>query len=72
MSVPKCTSWLGHKFEARYSYSPVAGKYNVEGGSSAHIQAMADKMRQQTYQHDICVRCGHVVPRQPHNGEQGS
>ncbi len=61
--APKCTSWLGHKFEAVYDYGPVIGKYSAEGATAAHHERMADKMRQQTYLYHVCVRCGSVVNR---------
>lgn len=60
-AVPKCTSWLGHKFEGRYDKGPAAGKYHVTNASEAHIEAIAERLRPVTYVHDICVRCGHVI-----------
>lgn len=64
MTTPKCTSIFGHKFEAVYDYGPVVGKYVARGISSAHIERMADKLRQQTYLHHVCTRCGCVVNRE--------
>ena len=63
-TVPKCTSWRGHKFEGRYDKGPVAGNYNVTGGSERHVEAMAERMRSISYVRDICVRCGHTI--EPH------
>lgn len=61
--IPKCPSWLGHKFIARYS----TGKPTLEEsrliwiyGSDRRLQALRDS-RPQTYEGDVCVRCGCVV-----------
>jgi hypothetical protein len=61
----KCTSWLGHKFEARYSSRPTTL-------ASPKMQelfwlSMDDRKRLtqpiRTYECDVCTRCGHVVQK---------
>lgn len=63
--IPKCTSIWGHKFEARYSTSRphiTADQLFWVGGYLRGAEVLeASKTR--VYQHDICVRCGHVVER---------
>lgn len=58
----KCTSWLGHKFEARYSrYLPdglAAGDYE---GTEAGLREYMETIKTVTYECDVCVRCGQVV-----------
>jgi hypothetical protein len=58
---PKCTSWLGHKYEARYSKTFPNGQFQMEGGSVRALEATKNV----TYERDICVRCGHVVELHP-------
>lgn len=55
--VPKCTSWLGHKFEARYSEKMPDQSLEFEKATVAAIKAF----KTITYECDICVRCGHVI-----------
>ena len=63
MSAPKCTSWLGHKFEPRYSKGP--SRFRVESMcESAFIEA-AEKYRTITYAGDVCTRCGCIVNAPP-------
>ncbi len=59
--IPKCTSWRGHKFEARYSEKMPEEGFEMKGGSSLALAAMKGKI----YERDICVRCGHVIERKP-------
>lgn len=62
MSVTvKCTSWLGHKFEARYTLTPPEPQRlnGTNGGVARYIASMTKR----TYERDICVRCGMVVPK---------
>lgn len=72
MTAPKCTSWLGHWFSARYSYGPAV---IPEGGIpySPAVDELGDileRIKSRSYVHDICIRCGHVVPPSPsHTGE---
>jgi hypothetical protein len=61
--IPKCTCWLGHKFEARYSTkNPALLKLldNAVGALELHPFAMK-AMREEEYEGDICVRCGYKV-----------
>lgn len=67
-TVPKCKSWLGHKFEARYSKGePRELSYNdnVLALSSGNPTEFVDRFRLSTYERDICVRCGWTVPKVP-------
>jgi hypothetical protein len=57
-NLPKCTSWLGHKFRPRYSTAVII---NPDGYPS--VLALIEKRENRTYVHDICVRCGHVVQK---------
>jgi hypothetical protein len=68
VTAPKCTSWLGHKFEARFDIgAKVGGPVEYEG--SALFVLELEKLKQsRTYVHDICVRCGHVVQRPSDKG----
>lgn len=67
MQVPKCTSWLGHRYEARYSKTPSTGwpKFNAEGKGMAEL--ILDATRTVTYERDICIRCGHTIEKQGAN-----
>lgn len=63
MTAPKCTSWLGHKFVARYSTKP--GKLTPAQlkelfwlGTLERKYAMSSE---RIYECDVCVRCGHVI-----------
>jgi hypothetical protein len=63
LSAPKCTSWLGHRFKARYSVAP--GRelsdqelYWTPGGD---ILEAIKATSVQTYVYDICTRCGCIV-----------
>lgn len=61
--VGKCTSWLGHKFEARYSTS--AAKL-TQGQMDELFWLGSDAKRRlssptRTYEGDVCVRCGALV-----------
>lgn len=61
----KCTSWLGHKFEGRYSRTETQGETDFEGSRYAVIDAIkASKGRTSTYHCDVCVRCGLVINSQ--------
>lgn len=57
--TPKCSTWLGHKFEGRYSKGP-ARSPDFEGAAIALIE-LAEKFRTVTYEGDVCTRCGCVV-----------
>lgn len=66
--VPKCKSWLGHKFEARYSTTNPSLLRLIERSSSVELHPYAiTKMREETYECDVCVRCGQVVRPQVEN-----
>lgn len=58
--VPKCSSWLGHKFEGRFTEHR-ACIWEVEEISSDLIEAMRSRS---IYERDICVRCGWTVEKQ--------
>lgn len=59
MTVPKCTSWRGHKFEGRYSKAFPKEKFEMDGGSILALEALKNV----TYERDICIRCGHTIER---------
>jgi hypothetical protein len=61
MTVPKCTSIWGHKFEARYSTHPGDYSVNKFRGTAQAYASMVEAHSDREYHHDICVRCGHVV-----------
>ena len=63
--VPKCTSWLGHKFEGRFSYvNPVMMKFMERVTKIDRLPSdFMEKSRDVAYECDICVRCGHVIER---------
>ena len=60
--MDKCTSWMGHKFQARYDIgAPDLSrfiKFNTE-----NARDFMESMKPKTYVHDVCVRCGQVVER---------
>lgn len=63
--LPKCTSWLGHRFMPRYSTTPVRMTETML--QALFWAAYSDRRNltapRKTYECDICVRCGHVVDR---------
>ena len=60
--TPKCSSWLGHKFEARYSITNPALRELI--ARAAKIDTFyPESMQDKEYVCDICTRCGHVVER---------
>lgn len=65
--APKCKSWFGHKFEARYSLGPARSLSETElFWLMGYDRLPAIKAsRRQTYECDVCVRCGHVVQPPP-------
>lgn len=65
MTVPRCTSWFGHKFEPRYSKTaaPLLTQDELLFAWSHDYALMQEKKRKVTYECDVCVRCGHVVQK---------
>lgn len=65
--IPKCTHWLGHKFEGRYSKTPArqATENELFWSSVFDQLAIAETHRAVTYERDICVRCGVTVEKKP-------
>lgn len=63
--IPICTSWRGHKFEGRYSYkNPALQTLFTQTGSIKRMTGeFVESMRDQTYELDICVRCGATVEK---------
>jgi hypothetical protein len=62
--VPECKSWMGHKFEGRFSYeSPGDLKLDGFRGTSAQYKTMVRALQNETYERDICVRCGYVIEK---------
>lgn len=70
-AIPKCTSWLGHRFEGRYSSEPLQydgdRKIDVQGVHA--IEAIQRINSTVTYERDICVRCGATIEKAILNGE---
>ncbi len=73
-AVPKCTSWRGHKFEARYStetaqpnqpltFAQIGVERMSEYTFSELFEVNARQSEKRTYVHDICTRCGFQVKR---------
>lgn len=64
----KCTSWMGHRFVARYSeYEPQLSDESaaiIQGlaFSDYRMKAFADAKRR-VYERDVCVRCGVTIER---------
>lgn len=62
----KCTSILGHRYEARYSTR--AAKLTQQQIHEALWLSILDRARltqpTKTYECDVCVRCGHVVQQE--------
>jgi hypothetical protein len=74
-TTPKCSSWRGHKFEARYSletgapaepltFEKIGVASITEYTFSELFEINARQAETKTYERDICVRCGHVIERQ--------
>lgn len=65
MTAPKCTSWRGHRFEARYSKEPAAidvvSLAVTAAKTSFGAREVIEASQGEAYIHDICIRCGHVV-----------
>ena len=61
----KCTSWRGHRFEARYSTRPIVlpaqKMQELLWLSMDDLKRLTEPVR--TYECDVCVRCGHVVQK---------
>lgn len=77
MSVPKCTSWRGHRFEARYSTGtapkpPAFEDLGVASISEASFLEWAELHTKQprTYERDVCIRCGATIERAPPNQKE--
>jgi hypothetical protein len=64
MDVPKCASWMGHKFEARYSKGAVPlASFKQNAATAEEVTATLDGFREITYERDICIRCGYVIEK---------
>lgn len=63
-----CTSWLGHKFEARYDNEP-GGDIKCGPLVGQRLVDVIKATNRQTYIHDICVRCGEIK-RRPNTREK--
>lgn len=60
--VPKCTHWLGHKFQGRYSHGPAQLPPDLKVSIAVDsLSSIYERFRTSTYECDVCVRCGHVV-----------
>lgn len=79
--IPKCTSWLGHRFRPRYSrsshHADLSGIPSDVLLTSYDIVRITEAEAGHTYEGDVCVRCGcTVTPPIPterhHNHERDS
>jgi len=65
-AVGKCTSWLGHRFVPRYSSRPP--NLSVQQIDKIWWQMGAERAALtrpvETYECDVCVRCGAVAALQ--------
>lgn len=63
--MPKCASWLGHKYEGRFTLEPASRE--MPGDMWAlfpkEAKGASEASRRRLYERDICVRCGHVIER---------
>lgn len=66
--VPKCTSWLGHKFEGRYSEKPTGRAEIGWGWVPSDIERVLRACRIVTYERDVCVRCGATIDHHARRG----
>lgn len=57
--VAKCTSWLGHKFEARFSRELPTTMTRLKMDYSSDIELLKNVI----YERDICIRCGATVEK---------
>lgn len=55
---------LGHKFEARYSYSEPKQDVKISNSSAEDIVNMLEATKSKTYKCDVCVRCGEVINKE--------
>jgi hypothetical protein len=62
MTAPKCTSWLGHKFEARFDIKPYPGANFLRASADATVKVI-NAQATRTYVRDVCVRCGATIER---------
>jgi len=72
LQPPACRSLWGHKFEARYSYTyphdvvpTKAPGGQFSGASIEYVETMLRAGQNKTYERDVCVRCGLVIPPSP-------
>lgn len=62
--LPKCKSWLGHKFAARYSAGAAVLPPNLKVSIAVDsLASIYERFRPVTYERDVCVRCGATVER---------
>ena len=62
MTALRCTSWWGHKYEARYDRKPFDTAYLLALTRGAFtIPDGGDTYR--IYIQDVCVRCGDIIER---------
>lgn len=60
----KCISWLGHKFEGRYSSTPIeAGDRKLDIQGTHALDAATLLYTTRTYERDVCVRCGATIEK---------
>lgn len=60
--TPQCTSWLGHRFKPRFSYGEAkAPTLSYTGTAAVSPIDVLEATKSQTYEGDICTRCGHFI-----------
>lgn len=72
LSVPRCQSWLGHKFQPRFDEETTGGSgvndliSRITSMSAVFASELsqlihASKNFKRRYVADVCVRCGHAI-----------
>ena len=65
MSAPKCTSWLGHRFEPRYSLTPPVLTKVGPADDARGTLLVIESLTKREYAGDVCTRCGCIVNAPP-------
>jgi|HubBroStandDraft_1064217.scaffolds.fasta_scaffold284737_2 hypothetical protein len=71
VSLPRCPSWFGHRFEARYddvASSQPPPDFNKNPELAVFAADLLPLFRNHIYVLDVCVRCGAVVGREEKEG----
>jgi Na+-translocating ferredoxin:NAD+ oxidoreductase RNF subunit RnfB len=62
---PKCTSWRGHRFEARYDdFGGLDHVFKLESFNATEVVAIINsRQKRRVYIRDVCTRCGYTIER---------